>query len=84
MERSLSRFQERLTKMYDRTFGSVEVPKEERGQLYLTIAGDPPAQLQWMRDQAQTHGWPLARTMFKQMVLDGEGYVNELVKDVQP
>lgn len=89
--RSIRRFKESLSVAYDRMVGSKPVPLEERGQEYLTLAGDLPALKQWFEGQAAIHGKPIARTMLIQFAKDGERYIDKLMvgakqdaKDVDP
>ncbi len=80
LERSLKRFDETMSKAYDRMIGSEPVSKEDRGKEYLTIAGDVNALKQWYDAQKAIHGAPLARTLLVQMAKDGERFVDELVQ----
>ncbi len=91
LERSIRRFEDSLSGAYDRMVGSKPVPLEERGQEYLTLAGDLPALKQWFDGQKQIHGLPLARTLLMQFAKDGERYIDKLMvgtkqdaKDVEP
>ncbi len=79
LERSLKRFDERLSGAYDRMVGSKPVSLEERGKEYLTIAGDVDALKGWYDAQKAIHGAPLARTMLLEFAKDGEKYVDGLV-----
>lgn len=78
LERSLNRYEESLSKAYDRMIGSKPVSFEERGKEYLTIAGDVIALKGWLDAQAAIHGMPLARTLLLQMAKDGEKYIDGL------
>ena len=80
LERSLKRFDETMSKSYDRMIGSEPVSKEDRGKEYLTLAGDIPSIEGWLDSQAAIHGMPLARTLLLQMGKDGEKFVDELVQ----
>ena len=80
LERSLKRFDESMSKAYDRMIGSEPVSKEDRGKEYLTIAGDVSSLKGWLDSQAAIHGMPLARTLLIQMARDGEKFVDELVQ----
>ncbi len=80
LERSLKRFDETMSKSYDRMIGSEPVSFEERATEGLTIAGDVPAIKQWYDAQKAIHGAPLARTLLLQMGRDTEKFVDELVQ----
>ena len=83
LERSLTRFEERLSTAYDRMVGSKPVSREDRGKEYLTIAGDTDALKAWYDSQKQIHGAPIARTMLIEMAKDGEKFVDELVSNAK-
>lgn len=83
LERSLKRFDERLASAYDRFVGSEPVSLEDRGKEYLTIAGDPVALKGWYDSQKQIHGAPVARTMFTEMVKEGEKFVDDLISNAK-
>lgn len=81
LERSVTRFEERLSVAYDRMVGSEPVSSEERGKEYLTIAGDVTALKGWYDAQKAIHGAPLARTMLVEMVKQGEKFIDKLNED---
>ena len=83
LERSLKRYEERLSAAYDRMVGSESVSFEERGKEYLTLAGDMDALKGWYDAQAAIHGAPIARTLFSQFVADGEKFVDKLVANAK-
>ncbi len=81
LERSLKRFEERLSSAYDRMIGSEPVSLEDRGKEYLTIAGDIPALKGWYDAQKAIHGAPIARTLLVQMAKEGETFIDKLNED---
>ena len=78
LERSVKRFEERLSSAYDRMVGSQPVSFEERGKEYLTIAGDVAALKGWYDAQKAIHGAPIARTLLLKMAEDGEKFIDGL------
>lgn len=83
LDRSIKRFEERLTTAYDRMVGSKPVSFEERGKEYLVLAGDVNALKTWYDAQKAMHGAPLARTMLLQFAKDGERFVDKMVGDAR-
>lgn len=83
LERSLTRYEEKLQSVYDRLIGSQPVSSEERGKEYLSIAGDVPAIKGWLDSQAAIHGIPIARTMLVEMAKNGEKFIDKLVNNVK-
>ena len=81
LDRSVKRFEERLSTAYDRMIGSEPVSKEDRGKEYLTIAGDVNALKGWYDAQKAIHGAPIARTLLVQMAKDGEQFIDKLNED---
>ena len=78
LERSVKRFEERLSGAYDRMVASEPVSKEDRGREYLTLAGDVPSLKQWYDAQKAIHGAPIARTLLIQFAEDGEKFIDKL------
>ncbi|KKL64891.1 hypothetical protein LCGC14_2160450 [marine sediment metagenome] len=81
LERSVKRFEERLSSAYDRLVGSEPVSLEDRGKEYLTLAGDVAALKGWLDSQAAIHGLPIARTMLIEFAKDGERFVDKLTSN---
>ena len=81
LERSVKRFEERLSSAYDRMVGAKPVSFEERGKEYLTLAGDVNALKNWFDSQAVIHGKPIARTMLIQFAKEGEKFIDGLSED---
>ena len=83
LERSLKRYEDGLSKFYDRMIGSEPVSLEDRGKEYLTIAGDIPALKGWYDAQKAIHGAPIARTLLIQMAESGEKFVDKTIGDAR-
>ena len=83
LERSLKRFEERLSTAYDRMVGSEPVSLEDRGKEYLAIAGDVDALKNWYANQAAIHGSAIARTMLIEFAKDGEEFVEKLISNAK-
>ena len=83
LERSLTRFEERLSTAYDRMVGAQPVSPEEQGKEYLTMAGDVNALKAWLDNQAAIHGVPIARTMLIEFAKEGEKFVEKLVANAK-
>lgn len=83
LERSLKRYEEKMTETYDRMVASQPVSLEERGKEYLTIAGDPAALKAWYDSQKAIHGGPIARTMLIEFAKDGERFINKIVANAK-
>jgi hypothetical protein len=83
LERSVRRFEERLSTAYDRMVAAEPVSVEERGKEYLTIAGDVDALKAWYDSQKAIHGAPIARTMLLEFVKDGEKFVDKIVSSAK-
>ncbi len=84
LERSIKRYEERLTTAYDRMVGSKPVSLEDRGKEYLTIAGDMNALKGWFDSQTAIHGLPIARTMLLEFAKDGEKFIDKMIADEGP
>ena len=78
LERSLKRFDESMSKAYDRMIGSEPVSNEDQLKEYLTIAGDVNALKGWYDSQKAIHGAPLARTLLLQMAQKNEKEIDKL------
>ena len=78
LERSIKRFEERLTTAYDRMIGSEPVSNEDQLKEYLTIAGDVGALKGWYDSQKAIHGAPIARTLLIQMAQKNEKAIDKL------
>ena len=81
LERTITRFEERLSSAYDRMIGSKPVSLEDRGKEYLTIAGDVNALKGWFDSQKAIHGGPIARTMLIEFAKDGEKFIDKMIAD---
>jgi hypothetical protein len=81
LERSVKRFEERLSTAYDRLVASEPVSFEDRGKEYLTLAGDIPALKGWYNAQKAIHGAPVARTMLIEFAKGGEKFIDKLNED---
>ncbi len=78
LERSVKRFEERLSVAYDRMVASEPVSNEDQLKEYLTLAGDVNALKGWYDSQKAIHGAPIARTLLIQMAEKNEKAIDKL------